>query len=54
MLFKVEAHGDVVYVRCDDGRDVPDVLRRWMGPIPAGEYSVKAVSKLPPGETALE
>jgi len=54
MLFKVEAHGDVVYVKCDDGRDVPDVLRKWMGPIPAGEYEVTSVDHLPAGEEALE
>ena len=54
MLFKVEAHGDTVYVRCDDARDVPDVLQRWMGPIPRGEYDVSEAKALPAGETVLE
>jgi hypothetical protein len=52
--FRVESHGDTVYVKCDDERDVPDVLRKWMGPIPAGEYEVTQVAKLPAGEEALE
>lgn len=54
MLFKVEAQGDTVYVRCDDGRDVPDILRKWMGNIPEGLYEVTKVDRLPAGEEALE
>lgn len=52
--FRVEAHGDTVYVKCDDGRDVPDVLRKFLGYIPEGEYEVTQVAKLPAGEEALE
>lgn len=54
MLFKVEAEGDVLYIKADDGRDVPDIVRKWMGPIPEGVYEVTQIDKLPAGVEVLE
>jgi hypothetical protein len=57
MLFKVTAQGDTIYVRTQgDGRDVPAVMAKHFGAIPAGIYNAKAIeeSELPAGEEVLE
>jgi len=57
MLFKVTSQGDVVYVRTQgDGRDVPAILAKHFGAIPAGVYDAKHIeeSELPADEEVLE
>lgn len=52
-IFKIEAEGDVVYIRADDQDSARIRLTAAMGPIPESLLTWTEVKKLPPGEEYL-
>ncbi len=52
-IFKVEAEGDVVYIKAVDRKAAQDRLTEVMGPIPASMLKWGTVEKLPKGEELL-